>query len=105
SPGVGDDHSRQHDDEQRQHAPKPDRVVPIEIARLARQPALEPEDVSHRSPFPLARPPQIKAAHDNEEEPEIARAGDSARRGAAFALRAEPAMPVSDAAKEVSNFL
>src|ERR1700754_3460312 len=79
--------------------------MPVETARLARQPALEPEDVSHRRPFPLARPPQIKPAGDDEEKSEIARAGDGARGDAAFALRAEPAMPVRDTAKEIARLL
>src|SRR3712207_9374486 len=47
SSDLGDDHAREHDDEERQGRPEADDVVPVEVARAAALRAAEPGDGAH----------------------------------------------------------
>ncbi len=51
-PGIRDDDARGDDDGQRDRRPHADRVVPVEVARLAGEAAAEPDDLFDRAPGP-----------------------------------------------------
>ena len=61
-PRVGDHHPRGGQHDQHRRAPEADRVVPVEVARLAAQPAAEPRHRADVPPRPLPRPPEVEAA-------------------------------------------
>ena len=77
-------------------APQADRVVPVEVARLAAETAAEPDHRRDVAPAPLPRHPQVETGHRQHEEGGVARAGDGARRGPSFSFHGEPPVPVGD---------
>ncbi len=71
-PGVGEERPGRHDQEQRDGAPKPEDVVPVEVSRLGKEPAPEEDDGPEVLPGPSLRPPQVRARDDDEQKPKVA---------------------------------
>ncbi len=100
SPAIGQDHAGEHDEHERQPCPEADDVVPVEVASFARKTPPEPRHVPHLRPGPLPRHPEIETGDDEDQEPEIASAGDRAADGPVLLARSQPAVPSRDGAKE-----
>ncbi len=84
--------------------PETDDVVPVPVARFAAKVEIEKEARLQSPPMPTARPPEIDSGKRQPEKREVASTGDGARGDTAFALRAEPAVPIDDVVKPVMQF-
>jgi hypothetical protein len=85
--------------------PREIEIVPVEVACFRSESTTKPGDISQRLAIPVSGPPEIEAAHHEKQETDIAGARDRACNVAIIAFGAEPAMPISDNAKESAGLL
>jgi hypothetical protein len=77
--------------------------VPVEVARLAAQAAPEEGDAAQGAARPVARPPEIDPAQDDEEKAEVGDAGHGLSERAPRSFATDVSMPVGDDAEEPSS--
>ena len=79
---------------QRDHGPEAEDVVPVEVARLAGRPRRNRRHTPDTHPCPFLRQPQVDSAGDNEQEAKIGVARNPAYRALRPAWRASGASPL-----------